>query len=199
MATVWGNAKNWYANAIALGYPVDNVAQVGAIAQWESGCGGVCSSGHVAYVEKVNSDGSIVASEYNFPEEGALNHQFNVRTISAGPRFPQHFIHALYLKLSTDLLNFGNQAVGTPISLPVTITNPTTESIPVSGIAITGANKGDFAQTNTCGSTIPPSGNCQITVTFTPTAQGYRSAIVNVRDTAGKPIKQTISLMGAGT
>ncbi len=198
---VWGNANNWYANALALGYKVDNVAQVGAIAQWVSGCGKKCSNGHVAYVEQVNQqDGSIVVSEYNFPEEGALNHQFNVRTIAASSKVPpQHFIHVLYLKLSTDLLNFGNQVVGTPSSLPVTVTNPTSESIPVTGIAIAGGNKGDFTQTNTCGSTIPPSGGCQITVTFTPTAQGPRSAIVNVRDTAGTPIKETITLMGAGT
>ena len=196
----WGNAGTWNTNALSLGYAVNHVAQVGAIAQWVNGCGGACANGHVAYVEQVNQDGSIVVSEYNFPENATLNHQFNIRTIPASSKvFPQNFIHALYVKLGTNLLNFGNQAVDTSGSLPVTVTNPTGEAIAVAGITIAGTNKGDFTQISTCGSSIPPGESCQITVTFTPMAAGARSAVVKVRDTAGAPIAQTITLMGSGT
>jgi len=197
---LWGNANTWSTNAVSLGYVVDNAPQVGAIAQWVNDCGGACTDGHVAYVERVNQNGSIVVSEYNFPEEGTLNHQFNVRTISASSKiFPQNFIHVLSVKLNTNLLNFGNQAEDSTSSLSVTITNPTSAPVPVGGITITGTDKGDFAQTNTCGSSIPAGGSCQITVTFTPMGQGPRSAIVTVQDKVGPPIMQTITLMGSGT
>jgi hypothetical protein len=54
----WGNASNWRNNAEYLGIPVDHSPSVGAIAHWESG--------HVAYVESVNGDGTVNISEYNY-------------------------------------------------------------------------------------------------------------------------------------
>jgi len=59
----WGNAGNWDANAKILGYVVDYVPAVGAIAQWNFADK---PSNHVAYVEKVNSDGSVDVSDYNW-------------------------------------------------------------------------------------------------------------------------------------
>src|SRR5207245_5529647 len=64
--------------------------------------------------------------------------------------------------------------------------------------AISGANSGDFAQTNGCGTSVAAGGSCRITVTFTPTATGTRSAALTVTDDAvGSP--QTASLSGSGT
>lgn len=57
----WGNAYSWAANAMAMGYTVDHNPAPGAIFQSSSGW-----YGHVGYVESVNSDGSIVASEMNY-------------------------------------------------------------------------------------------------------------------------------------
>jgi surface antigen len=196
---LWGNADSWNTNAISLGYVVDDVAQIGAIAQWVNGCGGACTNGHVAYVEQVGKQGSIVVSEYNFPETKALNHQFNVRTIPAGSKvFPQNFIHIPYVKLASNLLNFGDQSVNTASSQSVAVTNPTSEPILVAGVTITGTDKGDFTQTNTCGSSISPGQSCQITVTFTPMGQGPRSVVVRMYDTVVVPISQTITLTGSG-
>ena len=59
--TSWGNAYSWAANAMAAGYVVDHNPAPGAIFQSSSGW-----YGHVGYVESVNSDGSIVASEMNY-------------------------------------------------------------------------------------------------------------------------------------
>ncbi|MBR6505782.1 LysM peptidoglycan-binding domain-containing protein [Candidatus Saccharibacteria bacterium] len=59
--TSWGNAYSWGANAAAQGYQVDHYPAAGAIFQSSSGW-----YGHVGYVEAVNSDGSIVASEMNY-------------------------------------------------------------------------------------------------------------------------------------
>jgi surface antigen len=55
-----GNGGAWYAAARAAGRPVGHTPVVGAIAvMWGSWYG------HVAYVERVNPDGSFVVSEWN--------------------------------------------------------------------------------------------------------------------------------------
>ncbi|MBQ3445712.1 LysM peptidoglycan-binding domain-containing protein [Candidatus Saccharibacteria bacterium] len=57
----WGNAYSWGVMAAASGYQVDHTPAAGAIFQSSSGW-----YGHVGYVESVNPDGSIVASEMNY-------------------------------------------------------------------------------------------------------------------------------------
>jgi surface antigen len=57
----FGNAIDWWPNAAAYGYPEGQQPQVGAVmVTRESGYG------HVAYVERVNADGSWLISEMNF-------------------------------------------------------------------------------------------------------------------------------------
>lgn len=58
-----GDAADWATRALADGYLVDGVPAVGAIAQWNSLAGGNGVDGHVAYVEQVNADGTILVSE----------------------------------------------------------------------------------------------------------------------------------------
>jgi hypothetical protein len=63
---------------------------------------------------------------------------------------------------------------------------------------VTGANSGDFGQSNNCDSSVAVNGSCTIHVTFSPTAPGSRSATLTVNDNAsGSP--QTVSLSGTGT
>lgn len=57
-----GNAGEWYENARAAGRPVGKTAQAGAIMVSYEGI----ALGHVAYVERVNPDGSFVVSEMNW-------------------------------------------------------------------------------------------------------------------------------------
>ena len=56
----WGNAEHWDNAARAAGMPVYKSPKVGDIAVRSSG-----TYGHVAYVAKVNSDGSFMVEEYN--------------------------------------------------------------------------------------------------------------------------------------
>jgi len=56
----WGNAEHWDNAARAAGIPVYTSPKVGDIAVRSSG-----TYGHVAYVAKVNSDGSFMVEEYN--------------------------------------------------------------------------------------------------------------------------------------
>lgn len=97
-------------------------------------------------------------------------------------------------------LNFGYQNEGTT-SAPqtVTLTNTGNTNLTVSNVTITGANAGDFAQTNSCG-TIAPQGNCPISVTFTPSTTGNESASVSVTDNApGSPQLSALSGYGVGS
>lgn len=96
-------------------------------------------------------------------------------------------------------LNFGNQTVGiTSTPLTATFTNSTGMPLGITSIGFSGANSGDFAQTNTCGSSVAAGASCATNVTFTPTESGTRTATLTTTDnSANSP--QTVALTGAGT
>jgi len=96
-------------------------------------------------------------------------------------------------------VNFGDQKVGTSSpGVPVTLFNKGGTTLSITGITITGANSGDFSQKNNCGQSVPAGGHCTVTVTFTPTATGQRSAAVSVSDDGGGS-PQLVPLAGTGT
>jgi len=100
--------------------------------------------------------------------------------------------------LSPTSLTFASQVTGVASSpQDVTLTNNGNAALTITGITVTGANAGDFSQTNMCGSSLAASANCTIRVTFTPTATGTLTASISIADNAsGSP--QTISLTGTG-
>ena len=55
----WGNANTWDDAARSVGIPVNGTPAVGAIAQRDAG------SGHVAWVEAVNGNGTVTIEDYN--------------------------------------------------------------------------------------------------------------------------------------
>src|SRR5439155_21054437 len=95
-------------------------------------------------------------------------------------------------------LTFASQTVETTgAAQAVTLSNPGTASLSMSGVAVTGTNSGDFGQTNNCGTSVAAGAQCTINVTFTPTASGTRTATLIVTDNAsGSP--QAVSLTGTG-
>ncbi|WP_213809801.1 CHAP domain-containing protein [Jeotgalicoccus sp. WY2] len=86
----WGNASNWANGAQSAGYSVSNSPSVGAIMQAPAYTNGAYGLGHVAIVESVNADGSILVSEMQFG--GGLG-DVNSRTISASQVSSHNFIH----------------------------------------------------------------------------------------------------------
>jgi hypothetical protein len=101
--------------------------------------------------------------------------------------------------LSLTAINFGNQQVGTSsVPIPLTLSNLGTSSLSITQIAIKGADPNDFSQTNNCGTSVPPQSQCTITVTFTPTTKGARSANVSISDD-DPTSPQTVPLSGRGT
>jgi hypothetical protein len=104
------------------------------------------------------------------------------------------------VKLSPTALSFPAQFQGTT-SAPLTVTLTNVQNVPltITGATITGTNAGDFGVTTSCPTTpntLPATTGCPIYVTFTPTASGVRSAILNVADNAGSPL--TLALTGDG-
>ncbi len=91
-------------------------------------------------------------------------------------------------------LSFGNQTVGTTSAAQaVSVINTGTAAAAVSSIAASG----DYAQTNSCGSSIAAGGSCTINVTFKPTATGTRTGAVTITSNATNS-PTTVSLTGTG-
>jgi subtilase family serine protease len=97
-------------------------------------------------------------------------------------------------------VSFPNQTVNTTsASQAITLTNNGPGAATISGIAITGTNPGDFAQTNNCPlnpATLAANAFCTINVTFTPLAASPLSAAVSITSNANSP---SVGLSGTGT
>ena len=100
------------------------------------------------------------------------------------------------VSLSVPSLTFTTQMVNsTSASQQITLRNTGTAPLLISSIMLTGANHGDFAQTNTCGSQVAASSSCLIAVNFTPTAVGTRTAAVTITDNAADS-PESVALTG---
>jgi hypothetical protein len=102
--------------------------------------------------------------------------------------------------VSPSSLTFSNQNVGTTsASQPVTISNTGNAALNISAVTISGTNPSDFAKSaDTCtGAAVAPNNTCTVSVTFTPSATGSRSASLNFTDNASNS-PQTVSLSGTG-
>jgi hypothetical protein len=103
--------------------------------------------------------------------------------------------------LSSLILAFSDQNLGTTSTPePVTVTNTGIENLTISTVTVGGTNAGDFAKSaDTCtGSTVTPNSACTVSMTFTPSATGIRSASLSFTDnTSNSP--QVVSMTGTGT
>ena len=98
------------------------------------------------------------------------------------------------VSVSPAALQYSPQLIGST-SQPQTVLlrNMGSSPLTISSITISG----DFAGTDTCGSSVPAAGSCTFSVTFTPTAVGPRPASILLQDdAAGSP--HAIDLNGDG-
>jgi hypothetical protein len=102
------------------------------------------------------------------------------------------------VKLAPAKLSFPAQKVGTQ-SAPqnVTLTNQGSTGLSITKSYIDGSNYKDFAETNTCPSSLNAGANCTFTVIFDPLKTGARHATLYVFDTGGGS-PQTVPLTGTG-
>jgi Beta-propeller repeat/HYDIN/CFA65/VesB-like, Ig-like domain len=105
------------------------------------------------------------------------------------------------VSMQPESLVFGPQGGQAPnVPRMVTLTNTGDASLLISSIAITGQNRGDFAQANNCPispNTLAPGHYCSISVIFQPAGSGTLNADLTVSDNVpGSP--QSVSLTGTG-
>lgn len=78
----WGGASNWLNAAKKTGTPYSSYPRRGDVAWW--------GSGHVAYVDAVDSYANVTISEYNWGNP----RDFHTRTVQRGAQsYPANFIH----------------------------------------------------------------------------------------------------------
>jgi len=104
------------------------------------------------------------------------------------------------VSISPSSLTFANTDLGTTTAAQkITLTNSGTVPLAITGIQVsgTGTNPTNFAQTNTCGTSLAASSSCTVSVTMTPVATGSYVAAIAITDNAnGSP--QTVALNGSG-
>jgi hypothetical protein len=100
--------------------------------------------------------------------------------------------------LARSSLVFAAQLVGTPSAVQtITLTNNGGSALTISGMALDGANAGDFTRSDNCGGSVNAGASCTITVTFRPGAAGARAATLTITDNAaGSP--HQVNLSGSG-
>jgi len=145
----------------------------------------------VAFVAGPNPDTVVVADLNN---DGALDFITGSGSVPGAATFSV-LLQVPAVSLSSRLLTFPSQWVGTTSAAQsLTLTNTGSAPLTISSIAI----NGDFAQTNACGTSVAAGASCTITVIFTPTAAGTRSAMVTITDNATDS-PHTVALSGTGT
>jgi len=105
------------------------------------------------------------------------------------------------ITLDTSELVFGSQVVGTSSTeKTVNVTNSGTAELDFTSISVSGANAHDFALGGTCavGTGVAPGGQCTVTVVFTPSAVGARSATLSLASNASNGTA-IVALSGTGT
>jgi len=91
--------------------------------------------------------------------------------------------------------NSGVVKVGSSKPETVILTNDQAVSMAVTSLTLGGADPGDYSSKSNCGASLLPGAYCTITVTFTPTVVGARTATLSIKDAVGT---QTVALTGTG-
>ena len=106
-------------------------------------------------------------------------------TLAGTGRLPRH------LSLSPSTLNFCCYAIGDSSNQTVTVTNISSASVQIAGIAMNG-DPSLVARGSTCGSVLSAGSTCTITVTFNPAAYGTFSSTLIVTESSGA--QETVSV-----
>lgn len=93
-------------------------------------------------------------------------------------------------------LVFGDVTTGSDALLIATISNNGTANLNISTIFIDGTNASEFSQSNSCAAIIP-NATCQVSVTFTPSGDGSRTASLTIA--SDDPDSPTLKVPLTGT
>jgi hypothetical protein len=97
-----------------------------------------------------------------------------------------------HLSLSPATLNFSGYTIGDNPSQSVTVTNTSSASVVIAGIAMSGDPS--LVEGNMCGSSLAAGATCTVTVTFNPTSYGTFTSTLIVTESSGG--QETVSVSG---
>jgi hypothetical protein len=101
------------------------------------------------------------------------------------------------LTLSETNHDFQSRAVGSATERAITLTNTGTATLALNQVSRTGTHAADFATAGTCanGVSVPAGQSCTLSIIFSPSAAGVRSAAVSIMSSVPT---QTIGVSGIG-
>ena len=79
----------------------------------------------------------------------------------------------------------------------MTVTNTSAKAAAITGIALRGANPGQFSFTSDCGKSLAAYRTCTLEATFSPTTKGAKIAFLDVNGGGGG--LRSVKLTGKGT
>lgn len=124
----------------------------------------------------------------------------NLFTISTilNPALSGTTVNGPFLLASPARLAFTADTIGTPSAASVvTLSNIGNATVLISNVQVGGANAADFGATNPCGGSLTAGATCQISITFTPSGAGNRTALLTVSDNSNGGT-HSVSLAGVG-
>jgi hypothetical protein len=117
-----------------------------------------------------------------------------------GVTFSPSFLSVMFnstqpVSVSPLTVNYGSVTVASKKPETVILTNNQNKALAITSITLGGTDPGDFSETSNCGTSRKAHAECTITVTFTPTVTGPRTATLSIVDAVGT---QTVQLNGTG-
>lgn len=159
------NACRWAMRLQAQGYYVSPYPVVGSIAQWNASEAGN-SEGHVAYVESVNTDGTVNVSEYNWN----YTCDYGTRNNITAPRY----IRFNRLKLTSSVNISPNPIIqNSPVTITASLNNNSGYSY------TTNVRAALYSSSNQFLSTIQQLSNVSFSPNQTKNLNFYKSSIIN--------------------
>jgi hypothetical protein len=148
------------------------------------------------------SPGASCTINVSFTPQGLGARSGNVAVTDNAPGGPQTVsltgTGLTSVSVAPTTINLGSSTVGTASPTKAfSVTNLGGTALTIQNVTVGGANAGDFAVKNSCGTSLAAAAKCVIAVTFIPTASGSRSATVNIND-SDPASPQQITVLGTG-
>jgi len=168
---------------------------------------GITRSGNVSGVSTATNK-TILSVRFNSKKVGTTSIQFNKAglkdasygtisvaawngvTINISDLVPA-------ISVSCPSTDFGSIVIGNSSNRSCTVSNTGTADLEITSINITGTDAAMFSQTNTC-STVSPGNSCEISLTFTPTSVGAKTANLGISSNDPNTPSVDVSLTGTG-
>jgi predicted small secreted protein len=197
---VTGEATPWNPNSNSIVYALvvdgDTVYAGGGF----SSIGGQARK-YIAALDAVTGEATSWNPNVKIPESEALALAVSGGMVFAGGTFGSAQFGVYPITAAPDKLEFGTLPIGsTSLSKILTVTNMLESDLMIDSILLTGPDAEDFiVQSDLCsGTTLPPSGNCTVDVSFSPSSTVSKSASVTISSNTPKAWTFDVPLTGTG-